>query len=537
MSPSAEGNRAGPVMFGPAFEEPEKLMKTRNFLIAVILTAAAATSAFAALSPAKADWGKGPAQYIMTNEEKAAWKTIQTDAAADDFIALFWARRDPTPATPRNEFREDFEARVKTADTQFGHGRTLGSMTEPGRLLIVFGPPSAPVKRTTTPGTGQSNTRSDMRNAEVGSFGDSSGSADQVWLYEGDLSQKLFGVPRLEVKFHDQYRNGEFKLATPFVDPQSTASQRMIASFITQPGLTRIPTYDAPAAAAKPSLPSTPVAGVKTPALEAALAEAKAGKASNKGAAFAYAEFVSPAGDPFVPVAVYIPSSANIAADAADTIFGAVEDASGTRVTTFEEPAKLTATRTDYFVDKSLTLQPGKYTAIVGLAKAGQPVLVTSGAIEVAGPSKDAVGTSRLVLSDNVYELGTAEPPKAPFAFGKLKIVPKGNLTFKNSDELNYFVEVNNPGIDTASNMPKLQYKLDLSGGPDKKTISAPLTDAAPLPLTGAPGPGHYAILSTIPLAEVKPALKPGDYTLKMKIVDTVSKQSYTVEQSFKVGG
>src|SRR5438270_8442732 len=511
-------------------------MKTRNFLIAAILTAAAATSAFAALSPAKADFGKGPAQYLMTAEEKAAWKNIQTDAAADEFIALFWARRDPTPATPRNEFREEFEARVKTADTQFGHGRTPGSMTEPGRLLIVFGPPSAPIKRTTTPGTAGGNTRSDMRNTGVGRLGDAAGSADMLWVYEGDVAQKLFGLPRLEVKFHDQYRDGNFKLATPFVDPQSTASQKMIASFITQPGLTKVPTYEA-AAAAKPSLPTAPVAGVKTPALEAALAEAKAGKGSNRGAAFSYAEFVSPGGDAFVPVSVYIPSSSNIAADAADTIFGAVEDASGTRVTTFEEPTKLTASRTDFFVDKSLTLQPGKYTAIVGLAKAGQPVLVTSGPIEVAGPAKDAVGTSRLILSDNVYELGTAEPAKAPFAFGKLKIVPKGNLTFKNSDELNYFVEVNNPGIDTASNLPKLQYKLDLTGGPEKTTISAPLTDAAPLPLTGAPGPGHYAILSTIPLAEVKPALKPGDYTLKMKIIDAVTKQSYTVEQSFKVTG
>jgi GWxTD domain-containing protein len=520
-------------MFGPAFNEPEKLMKTRNFLIAALLTAAAATSAFAALSPAKADWGKGPAQYIMTAEEKAAWKAIQTDAAADEFIALFWARRDPTPATPRNEFREDFEARVKTADTQFSHGRTLGSMTDPGRMFIVFGGPSAPIKRTTTQGT-QGST-GDMRNAEVG-MGDTSSAADQVWIYDGELAQKLFGLPHVEVKFHDQYRNGDFKLVTPFVDPHSAATQRMIASFITQPGLTKVPTYEA-AAPVKPSLPAVAVAGIKTPALEAALADAKAGKASNKGASFAYAEFVSPAGDPFVPVAVYVPSSANIAADAADTIFGAVEDASGTRVTTFEEPAKLTASRTDYFVDKSLTLQPGKYTAIVGLAKAGQPVLVTSGPIEVTGPSKETVGTSRLILSDNVYELGAAEPAKAPFAFGKLKIVPKGNLTFRNSDELNYFVEVNNPGIDAASNMPKLQFKLDLTGGPDKKTISAPLTDAAPLPLTGVPGPGHYAILSTIPLAEVKPALKPGDYTLKMKIIDTVSKQSYTVEQSFKVTG
>src|SRR5437660_2512969 len=289
MSASAEWNRSGPVMFGPAINEPEKLMKTRNFLIAAILTAAAATSAFAALSPAKADFGKGPAQYLMTNEEKAAWKNIQTDAAADEFIALFWARRDPTPATPRNEFREEFEARVKLADTQFSHGRTNGSMTEPGRLLIVFGPPSSPIKRTTTPGTGQNNTRSDMRNTEVGSFGDSSGSADQVWLYEGDLAQKLFGLPRLEVKFHDQYRDGNFKLATPFVDPQSTASQKMIASYITKPGLTKVPTYEA--AAVKPSLPTAPAAGVKTPALEAALADAKAGKASNKGAAFLYAEF------------------------------------------------------------------------------------------------------------------------------------------------------------------------------------------------------------------------------------------------------
>jgi len=537
MSPVSRG--IGPVVrcFDRAINQGEKLMKTRNFLIAVALVAAAATSGFAALSPAKADWGKGPVQYIMTNEEKVAWKAIVTDADADAFIELFWARRDPTPNTPRNEFHEDFDARVKVADDQFGHGRTHGSMTEPGRLFLVFGPPSSPIKRTTTPGSSQGNTRQDMRNAEVGSFGTSSGSADMVWVYEGDLAQRLFGLARLEVKFHDQYASGDFKLGTPFVDATSAASQRMVASFITQPTLTKPPTFQAGGTAAVAKLPAAPVTGVKTPALEAALVEGKGGKGNNRGAALAYAELVSPAGEAFVPVVVYVPSSANVAADGADTIFGAVEDASGTRVTTFEEPAKLTASRTDFFVDKTLNLQPGKYTAVVGLAKAGQPVLVTTGPIEVAGPTKETVGTSRMILSDNVYELGTAEPPKSPFAFGKLKIVPKGTLSFKATDELNYFVEVNNPGIDAATNMPKLQYKLDLTGGPDKKTISAPLTDAAPLPLTGAPGPGHFAILSAIPLAEVKPALKPGDYTLKMKIVDTVSKQSYTVEQSFKVSG
>lgn len=515
-------------------------MKTRNLLIAAVLAATGSTSLFAALSPAKTDWGKGPAQYIMTVEEKAAWKALQNDADADAFIQLFWARRDPTPSTPRNEFREEFETRVSVADQQFTHGRVHGSMTEQGRLLIVFGAPNSPVKRTTKAGNGQNNTRSDMRNAEIGSAMSASGSADTIWTYEGDLAQRLFGVPRLEVKFHDQYNSGDFKLATPFVDSMSSATQRMVASYITQPGLTKAPAFP-PAGAAtaqKPGLPApVVVAGVKTAALEAALADAKAGKAASRGAILTYAELVSPAGEAFVPVEIYIPSSSAIAIDGADTIFGAVEDASGTRVMTFEEPAKLTATRTDFFVDKSLTLPSGKYTAIVGLAKGGLPVLVTSGPLDVAAPSKDTAGTSRMILSDNVYELAVAEPAKSPFAFGKLKIVPKGNLIFKNSDELNYFVEVNNPGIDAASNMPKLQYKLDLTGGPDKTTITAPLTDAAPLPLTGAPGPGHFAIISTIPLAEVKPALKPGDYTLKMKIVDTVSKQSYTVEQSFKVKG
>jgi GWxTD domain-containing protein len=513
----------------------EKLMKTRNLLIAALLVTAAAASAFAALSPAKADWGKGPVQYLMTEPEKAAWKAIQNDADADEFIALFWARRDPTPATPRNEFREEFEARVKAADDQLSRGRNRGSMIDPGRIIILFGPPTQAPVRTTTPGTSQSGTRADMRTAEVGSAFENKGSADLTFIYDGETANRLFNLPRAVITFHDQFNDGQFKINSTQGIDMTAAIQRVLVAAVTQPQLTKPPTYAA-VAAPKPGLPE-PVVGVKTPALEKALTDAKAGGAAGHGAVLSYAEFVSPAGDPFVPIQVYVPASAAAAAEGADTIFGAIEDATGTRVTTFEEPAKLTASRTDYFVDKSLTLQPGKYTAVVGLAKAGVPQVVTSGPIEVAGPSKESVGTSRMILSDNVYELGTAEPPKAPFAFGKLKVVPKGDLTFKSSDELNYFVEVNNPSIDAATNLPKLQFKLDLTGGPDKKTISAPLSDAAPLPLTGAPGPGHYAIISAIPLNEVKPTLKPGDYLLKMKIIDTISKQSYTVEQSFKVSG
>ncbi|HEX3069484.1 MAG TPA: GWxTD domain-containing protein, partial [Thermoanaerobaculia bacterium] len=313
-------------------------MKIRSLLMAAAVLTATATSGFAALSPAKVDWGRGPVQYLMTNEEKAAWKALQTDADADAFIELFWARRDPTPATPRNEFREEFDASVKAADSQFSHGRKKGSMTDPGRVLIVFGAPTT-AKRTTTPGTGQQNTRQDMRNAEIGSAMTSSGSADMTWTYEAALAQKAFGLPRLDVTFHDQYGEGDFKLATPMVDANSAMTQKMIASFITQPGLTKAPTFQA--ASAAPVVPPPPAAAattLKTAALESAVVEAKGGKGNNHGAALAYAELMSPAGEPFIPVAVYVPASAGVAADGADTIFGAVEDASGKRVTMFEEP-------------------------------------------------------------------------------------------------------------------------------------------------------------------------------------------------------
>src|SRR5688572_10282476 len=110
-------------------------MKIRNLLIALI-----AVSAFA-LSPDRAEWGKGPVQFLMTKEEIAQWNAIKTDDAADKFIALFWARRDPTPATPRNEFREVFEQRVASADTNFKADRKRGALTDRGKTLILYGQP------------------------------------------------------------------------------------------------------------------------------------------------------------------------------------------------------------------------------------------------------------------------------------------------------------------------------------------------------------------------------------------------------------
>jgi GWxTD domain-containing protein len=507
----------------------ENLMNIRNILITAALIALAAVSSFAALSPSIAEWAKGPVQFLMTPDETKGWNALQSDADAESFVALFWARRDPNPATPNNEFREEFERRVKYADEHFANGRQRGSLTDRGKILILFGPPKRATRTRPTPANAPSpGTFATAPNDEAGET--------QIWFYEGDAAHKVFSLPVAEFHFVARLNSTDYRLEPTRFD-LAGAQQWVTTGNITQPNLKTAPPAQAAAPPPQP-VPAAPQAApvntLKTAALETVVVEAKSGKAPSAGGVVSYAEFVSPTGEGYVPVTLYVPASAKLTADSADTFFGVIEDATGKRVQAFEEPAQLTASKTDFFVDKTLTLPAGKYTATLGLAKAGVPALVTTAPIEVAGFTKDTAGTSKLLLSSNIYELPAAAPVKSPFAFGKLKIVPKADFVFTNKDELGYFVEIHNPGIDPTSNLPKLQMKIDLVDSKGK-SIGSPLADAQALPLSGQAGPGEYAIVNAIPLAEMTKPLAPGDYTLKMKIIDTVTKQSYSLEQKLKI--
>jgi hypothetical protein len=53
--------------------------------------------------------------------------------------------------------------------------------------------------------------------------------------------------------------------------------------------------------------------------------------------------------------------------------------------------------------------------------------------------------------------------------------------------------------------------------------------DLEPQPLKGVEG--HWAVGQSIPLS----AFKPGDYTMKLKITDTITNQVWELAQPFKV--
>src|SRR5262249_23483873 len=78
--------------------------------------------------------------YIITDEEKAAFKRLTTDEERYQFIEQFWLRRDPSPDTIENEFRDEHYRRIAYANERFASGKP-GWKTDRGRIYITWGPP------------------------------------------------------------------------------------------------------------------------------------------------------------------------------------------------------------------------------------------------------------------------------------------------------------------------------------------------------------------------------------------------------------
>src|SRR6516162_7182423 len=85
-------------------------------------------------------WLQEDVAYIITDEERTAFKRLQTDEEREQFIEQFWLRRDPTPDTVENEFKEEHYRRIAYANEHFAAGKA-GWRTDRGRIYIVFGPP------------------------------------------------------------------------------------------------------------------------------------------------------------------------------------------------------------------------------------------------------------------------------------------------------------------------------------------------------------------------------------------------------------
>jgi len=107
------------------------------------------TDRFGPASEALLDSLYAPLIYLMTDAERGIYPTLVPDGKRR-FLRAFWARRDPTPGTPRNEAQEDFYERIAEANRRFregGAGQIPGWRTDRGRVFLKYGDPDEVLSR------------------------------------------------------------------------------------------------------------------------------------------------------------------------------------------------------------------------------------------------------------------------------------------------------------------------------------------------------------------------------------------------------
>jgi GWxTD domain-containing protein len=139
-------------------------------------------------------WIEEDAVYIITSKEREVFYKLETDKERDMFIELFWKQRDPSPGTPRNEFREEHYSRIEYANKEFKKYTSVeGWRTDRGRIYIILGEP-----------------------IHVEKYHRTEAHPIEIWQYYGN--PKFGQAPVFRLLFFRRYGIGPFELYNPIAD-------------------------------------------------------------------------------------------------------------------------------------------------------------------------------------------------------------------------------------------------------------------------------------------------------------------------------
>jgi TonB family protein len=80
--------------------------------------------------------------YIIDDAERGAFLQLTTDEERNHFIEQFWERRNPTPGSVTNKFKEEHYRRIAYANQHFRTASGApGWHTDRGHIYVVYGPP------------------------------------------------------------------------------------------------------------------------------------------------------------------------------------------------------------------------------------------------------------------------------------------------------------------------------------------------------------------------------------------------------------
>ncbi len=148
------------------------------------------------LSEAARQWLEEVVPYIITPAEKEIFLNLPTEVERGKFIENFWKKRDPNPATPENEFKIAYYRRIAFANKFFGFSGIPGWKTDRGRIFILLGPPN------------------EIQNDYLASRDSLAqpGAIKETWTY-WDLPNPNLPYS-LEFTFVDRYGTGNYELET-----------------------------------------------------------------------------------------------------------------------------------------------------------------------------------------------------------------------------------------------------------------------------------------------------------------------------------
>ena len=499
-------------------------------------------------------WLDQDVAYIISDEERKAFKSLSNDEEREAFIENFWLRRNPNPDSPENEFRDEHYRRIQYANDHFAAGKP-GWKTDRGHIYISFGKPDSIDSH---PSGGSYN-----RPVEEGG-GSTSTFPFEVWHYrylEGvgdnidvefvdtcqcgdyhftiDRSEKdaLLHVPGMgqtqweemgQSKKADRFRGGVESLGTgPLASSQGAKE------------------FDRIELSAKLFAPPP----VKFKDLEGFITEHKI----MNGPPFPFdvrTDFVKVTESTvLVPITVQIRNrditfeTKNGVATGVVNILIKVTTLTHKTVQTdestveVEQPAELLEKSLDkksiYW--KALPLLPGLYRLDIAIKDVHNPdhIGLYGRGLEVPTYHDEKLATSSLILADQMGTVDSHSIGAGNCVIGNTKICPRVMATpgtpvnFKRNQQLNFWMQVYNLGIDEASKSNLATVTYQIIDTTSNNVIFEKKLDSKDL----GPHSDQLTVEKSLPMA----GLQPGKYKVTIKINDEISKQEIAQSAPFVV--
>jgi len=487
------------------------------------------------------DWLDKDVTYIITDEERKAFKKLATDDERERFIEEFWRRRDPDPDTDENEFKEEYYERIAYANEHFASG-IPGWKSDRGRIWIMYGKPDG---RETHPMGGSY----DRPSYEGG--GSTSTYPFETWFY-----RYLAGVGSgIEIEFVDPTGSGEYRLARNPNEKDAllnipgaglTLSEQLGLSDkgdrISGLGGTGINNYqreqDSPFSRLQLLADLSRPPQVKFNDLATAV---NTGVVEENPLNFDIrVDFFRQSDERVISAFTIQTENKDLVfqdsgglQQARINIFGKITSVAGRRVGIFEDPVITTATTQELTeakdrksaYQKAVALAPGTYKVDVIVRD------VVSGATGIRhvgftvpryDPAK--LSTSTLILAAKLQSL-VDQPAVGQFVIGQTKVIPNVSGTYHRGQPVGVYMQVYNAGIDQTTLRPSVDVEYALLK--DGKELGKQVED-----WRGMSDAGQRLTLAR--LIDSSP-LTPGEYELAIRIRDRVSGQTLSPSSKFTV--